>query len=108
MEAIEIIQEDLGIEETIKKYQNDRMHSKYLNVKFPEETAVIKVNRLEDVSEYINDKYSMVNLPIETFVARTFDNVIRTVKINDTEYTKYINLNLQPFGEIYFVEKIKE
>lgn len=97
---IVIKQNNLNIEDTLKKAQEDSTHDN--------RSILVLVNSLIDVQQYIDTKFGKID---ENFISKFIipENpdikVIRQITINGKTYTKYINLHLQPFRTITFVEK---
>jgi len=95
-----IQQTNLDIENTIKEAQKNNTHN--------DGPILFLVNNLIDVQDYIDTKFGKVDKNfISKFIIPDNPNVkiIPQLTINGNTYTKFININLQPFGTIYFVEK---
>jgi len=97
-----IEQSDLSIKDTIEEARKNKiLYNKSL---------VFTVNSLNDVYEYINITYGK---PDENFDTKftIIDNpdikITPQVTINGNIYTKFVNIDVQPFGTITFIEKEK-
>jgi hypothetical protein len=103
---IVIEQNNLNIEDTLKKAQEDITHnneSVVWHTPPPARSILVLVNSLIDVQQYIDTKFGKID---ENFISKFIipENpdikVIRQITINEKTYTKYINVHLQPFGTI--------
>ena len=106
MEAIEIDVKDMGFNEAIE-YARDNTYSE---VKNPD--VILLVDDLEIHKKGIENLY--YSLPIGVpFNKELNDKInkietIRSITLNNKTYNNWLEIVIQPFGSVYFVEKIKE